>query len=174
MFNGCKFTTFSVYYRIFGIFSTLSPKLFFSGFLHFSLTLRTGFHVPYPDVLAAAVQAKPPHLAPIRWGYVGDDAANYNVLNGLAVRTIHWGNLLSKEATPFVHLGFIPTSLAAIFQLPCHLLLIFLNGYKITRIISYSHGKLLIFYHKCWRNEGLLLSLPNNSFIFSQHLNLHE
>jgi hypothetical protein len=88
---------------------------------HFTLTLRTGFHVPYPDVIAAAIQAKPSDFTPIRWGYVCNDASNDNILNRLAVRAAHGRNLLAKESTAFVHFGFIPTSFAAIFQFPCHL-----------------------------------------------------
>ena len=82
---------------------------------HFSPTLRTGFHIPYPDVIAATIQAEATDLASIRWGYIGYDATNYNVLDCLAVRAAHWGNLLTKETAPLVNFSFILTSLTAIF-----------------------------------------------------------
>ena len=129
----------------------LRPELLFSSWFHIALTLDlrlsvlslgrvdasitllsltrtlgTGFHIPYPDVIAATVQAEATDLASIRWGYIGYDAANYDVLYRLAVRTDHWGNLLAEEATPLVHLGFIPTLFATIFQFPGHLTISFL------------------------------------------------
>ena len=96
------------------------PELSFSSLFHFSLALRTGFHIPYPDVIAATVQAQATDLTPVRWGNVGDDTTDHNVLDSLAVRATHRGNLLTEEAAPFVYLSFIPTSLTAIFQFPSH------------------------------------------------------
>ena len=104
----------------------LRPELLFTSWFHIALTLWTGFHIPYPDVIAATIQAKATDLASIRWGYIGYDTANYDVLDSLAVRATHWGDLLAEEATSLVHLGFILTLFAAIFQFPGHLTISFL------------------------------------------------
>ena len=63
-----------------------SPELFVAGFFHFALTLWTGLLVPYLDVVATAVQTEPAHLASVGWGNVGNDTANNDVLDALAVR----------------------------------------------------------------------------------------
>jgi len=100
--------------------SLSGPILFFARWLHGSLTLWTGMLVPYPNIIAAAVQAQPSHLAPVRWRHVGNDAANYNVLNGLAVGTGHGRYLLTKETASLINFSFIPTILTTIFQFPSH------------------------------------------------------
>ena len=96
------------------------PKLFFSCWLHLALTLRTGVHVPFPDIVAAALQAQTACLTPVRWGYVGNDATHDNILDGLAVGTRHGCYLLAEQTTPLIHFGFISASLAAILQFPGH------------------------------------------------------
>jgi len=126
------------------------PKFLFSSHFHFSLTFRTGFHIPYSDVIAATVQAQPTNLASIRWGYVSNDATNYNILDCLAVRAAHGRNLLTEETTPFVHLGFIATGLAAIFQFPSHLFRRYIP-------VQISHADLLL--NKLDRSHVLHLKL---------------
>ena len=121
------------------------PKLFFACWLHLTLTFdlwsnvltlgrvdasitllslartfRTGVHVPFPDIVAAALQAQTACLIPVRWGNIGNDATHDNILDGLAVRTIHGCYLLAEQPTPLIHFGFISASLAAIFQFPGH------------------------------------------------------
>jgi hypothetical protein len=76
--------------------------------------------IPDPDTITAAVQAQTAHLASVRWRYIGNDAANHDILNRLTVRTRHRCNLLPEESTTLVHLGFIATGLAAVFQFPSH------------------------------------------------------
>ena len=98
------------------------PKLFLSSFFHFSLASRTGLSIPYPDVIATALQAQTPHLAPVGWSDIGNDTTHNNVLYSMAVRTRHWCDLLAEQATSLIHLSLVPTGLTAIFQFPRHLL----------------------------------------------------
>ena len=76
--------------------------------------------VPYPDVIATALQTQAARLASVRWCHIGNDATHYDVLDGLAVRARHRRNLLTKESTTLVHLSFVAALLATIFQLPSH------------------------------------------------------
>lgn len=101
----------------------LRPKLLVASFFHFSLTLGAGMLIPHPDAVAAAIETQAPHLTPIGRSYVGDDATHHNILDGLAIRTRYSRDFLTKESTPFIHLGFIATSPTAIFQFPSHLTL---------------------------------------------------
>jgi hypothetical protein len=94
---------------------TLCPEFFFSGLFHYTLTLGTCALIPNPDIIAATIQTESPNFASVGWSHVGNDASNHNVLDGLAVRATHWGNLLVKKTAPLIHLGFIPASLTAIF-----------------------------------------------------------
>jgi len=98
------------------------PELFISSFFHFSLASRTGLSIPYPDVIATALQAQTPHLAPVGWSDIGNDTTHNNVLYSMAVRTRHWCDLLAEQATSLIHLSLVPTGLTAIFQFPGHLL----------------------------------------------------
>ena len=76
--------------------------------------------VPYSDMLAAALQTEPADLASIGRCHVGYDPTHHNVLDGLAVRTQHGTDLLAEESSAFVHLGFVATLAAAIFEFPSH------------------------------------------------------
>ena len=87
---------------------------------HFALTLGTGLMVPYLDIIAATLQTQTAHLTSVGRSHVGNDATHHNVLDGMAVRTRHRSNLLTKEPAPLVHLGFVATLLTAIFQFPSH------------------------------------------------------
>jgi len=97
------------------------PELLFSCIVHYALTLRAGFHVPYPDMVAAALQAQPPYLTPVGRGDIGYDASHDDILNGLAVRARHGRNLLAEQPAPFIHLSLIAASLTAIFTFPSHI-----------------------------------------------------
>jgi hypothetical protein len=77
--------------------------------------------IPYPDVIAAALQTQTAHLAPVRRSHVGNDSTHHNVLNGLAVRTRHSRNLLTKESASFVYIGLVAAVLTTIFQFPSHI-----------------------------------------------------
>ena len=101
----------------------LRPKLLIASLFHFSLTLGAGMLIPYPDAVAAAVEAQASHLTPIGWCHISDDATHHNILDGLTIRARHCRNLLTEEPTPFVCLGLIATSPAAISQFPSHLTL---------------------------------------------------
>ena len=76
--------------------------------------------IPDADVVAATVETEPADLAPVGWCHIGDDASDYNILDGLAVWAQHRRNLLTEEAAPLVYLSLIPTCIAAIFQFPSH------------------------------------------------------
>ena len=76
--------------------------------------------VPYPDVIAAALQTQAAHLASVRWCHVGNDATHHDILDGLTVRARHRRNLLTKEPATFIHLSLVATGFAAIFQFPSH------------------------------------------------------
>ena len=98
----------------------LGPELLFACFLHRSLALGAGFLVPDADVVAAAVQAETAYFAPVGRRHISNNTPNYDVLNGLAVRTAHGGNLLAEKATTLVDLSFITTDFTTIFQFPGH------------------------------------------------------
>ena len=101
----------------------LRPKLLVASEFHSFLTLGTGTFIPYPDTVAATVQAQATHLTPIRWCHIGDDAANHKVLDGFTVRARHSRYLLAEEPSPFINLSFIAASPTTIFQFPSHLTL---------------------------------------------------
>ena len=77
--------------------------------------------VPYPDAVAATVQAQTAHLASVRRSHVGYDAAHDDILDGLAVRASHRRDLLSEESAPLVYIRFISAGRASKFQFPGHL-----------------------------------------------------
>ena len=79
--------------------------------------------VPYSDIIAAALQTQSSNFASIGWGHVGNDTTNHDVLDGFAIRARHSGYLLTEQSTSVIYLGFIATSLTAIFQFPSHRLL---------------------------------------------------
>ena len=110
---------FSVY-LIFAISICLCPKLLFACIFHFAPTLRTGLHVPNTDIIAATLQAQAAHLASVRWCHVGDDTTNDNVLDGMAIRTKHGCNLLTKQSPSLIHLCLVATDFTAIFAFPGH------------------------------------------------------
>ena len=99
---------------------SLRPELFFARFFHLALTFRTGVLIPYPDVIATAVQAQTTYLTSVRWSHIGNNATDDDVLDGLAIRARHGRNFLTKETTAFIYLGFVATCLTVIFQFPCH------------------------------------------------------
>ena len=76
--------------------------------------------IPDSDVVAAAVQTQPSHLASVGGGHVGYDAANNDILDAVAVWARHGSNLLTEESSPLVHLGLIAAGPAAIFKFPGH------------------------------------------------------
>ena len=115
--HGCRLL------RIIMLWRYLRPKLLVASGFHSFLALGTGALIPYPDAVATAVQTQAPHLTPIRWCHIGDDAANHKILYGLAIWARHSRDLLSEEPSPFIYLGFIAASPTAIFQFPSHLTL---------------------------------------------------
>ena len=78
------------------------PELLFACCFHRSLAFGAGLFVPDTDVVAAAVQAETAYLAPVGRRHISNNTPNYDVLNGLAVRTAHGGNLLAEEAAALV------------------------------------------------------------------------
>jgi hypothetical protein len=76
--------------------------------------------IPYSDIITAALQTKPADFASIGGSHVGNDTTNHDVLDALAVGTRHGTDLLSEESSAFVHLGFVATLAAAIFEFPSH------------------------------------------------------
>ena len=98
----------------------LRPELFLASRLHLALTPWTGMFIPQSDVITAALQTQTANLTSIGRCHVGNDATYHDVLDGLAVRTRHSRNLLTKESTTFVHIGRVATLLTAIFQFPSH------------------------------------------------------
>ena len=96
---------------------------------HLALALRTGFHIPDANLVAATLEAQASDLAPVGRGDVGDDAPDDEVLNRLAVGTRHGHNLLPEETAPLIRLGLIAALLTAIFPFPGH-------GYQSMRIRS--------------------------------------
>ena len=106
----------------------LRPELLHSCILHGSLTLRTRLHVPYPDMIAATLQAQTPHLTSIGWSHIGNNPAYNDVLNSLAVRTCHSRNLLPEQSASFVHISLIAACLTPIFPFPCHTFLSDIRG----------------------------------------------
>ena len=63
----------------------LRPEFFVACGFHLALAFGTGVPIPDADVVAAAVEAEPADLAPVRRCHVGDDASHHDVLDGLAV-----------------------------------------------------------------------------------------
>ena len=100
----------------------LCPKIFFASILHFALTLRTGLHIPNPDVIAATLQAQTTYLASVGRGYISNDTTYHDVLDGMAVRAEHGRNLLTEQPSSLIHLSLVTTGLTAIFSFPRHLL----------------------------------------------------
>ena len=98
----------------------LRPELFLASRLHLALTPWTGMFIPQSDVITAALQTQTANLTSIGRCHVGNDATYHDVLDGLAVRTRHSRNLLTKESASFVHLGLVAALSAAIFQFPSH------------------------------------------------------
>ena len=98
----------------------LGPELLLACFFHRSQTLGAGFLVPDADVVAAAVQAETANFASVGRRHIGNDTPDHDVLNGLAVRTAHGGNLLAEEAAALVDLSLIATGFTTIFQFPGH------------------------------------------------------
>jgi len=84
------------------------------------VTFGTGMSIPDADVVAATIETESADLAPVGWCHISDDASNYNILDGLAVRARHGRDLLTEKAAPLVNLSLIPTRIAAIFQFPSH------------------------------------------------------
>ena len=76
--------------------------------------------IPYSDIITAALQTKPADFASIGGSHVGNDTTNHDVLDALAIPARHGTDLLSEESSAFVHLGFVATLAAAIFEFPSH------------------------------------------------------
>lgn len=96
--------------------SGLRPEFFLFGGFHFSGTAWAGVFVPDPDVAAAAFQAQSAGFATEGRGYVGNDAADNDVLDGMAVGARHRRNLLIEQATTFIDFGFVAAFQAAVFE----------------------------------------------------------
>lgn len=96
--------------------SGLRPEFFLFGGLHFSGTAWAGVFVPNPDVAATAFQAQSAGFATEGGGYVGNDATDNNVLDGMAVGARHGRNLLIEQATTFIDFGFVAAFQAAVFE----------------------------------------------------------
>jgi hypothetical protein len=76
--------------------------------------------IPYSDIITAALQTKPADFASIGGSHVGNDTTHHDVLDALAIPARHGTDLLSEESSAFVHLGFVATLAAAIFEFPSH------------------------------------------------------
>lgn len=98
----------------------LGPEFFLACWFHATIAFGTGVPIPDADIVAATVETEPADLAPVGWRHIGDDASDYNILDGLAVWARHGRDLLAEEAAPLVYLSLIPTRGAAIFQFPSH------------------------------------------------------
>ena len=85
-----------------------------------AVALGAGGQVPVVDALAAAVKAQSPHLAPERRRHIANDAADREMLDGLAVGAADGGNLLAEQAAAFVVLGFVAALFTAVFLFPSH------------------------------------------------------
>ena len=96
--------------------NNLSPKLFVAKRLHLALALGAGVTIPYSDVVAAALQAEPSHLASVRRCHVSNNATHHNVLDAFAVGARHGAYFLTEEPAPLVHFCFIATLATAIFE----------------------------------------------------------
>ena len=62
----------------------LRPKLLVASGFHSFLALGTGAFIPYPDAVAATVQAQASHLASVGGCHIGYDTTHHDVLNSLA------------------------------------------------------------------------------------------
>ena len=82
------------------------------------MTTGTGALVPYLDVGTAAAETEPTYLTAERGGYIGDDAAYYDVLYRVAVWAIHRTDLLAEQTTTLVDIGFITARGTTVFLLP--------------------------------------------------------
>jgi len=71
-------------------------------------------------MIAATLQTEPADLTSVRRCHVGNNPAHHDVLDALAVGTRHGTNLLAEESSAFVHVGFVATQAAAIFEFPSH------------------------------------------------------
>lgn len=80
----------------------------------------TGVHVPSHDPIAPATQAQSAGLTAEGWSDIAYHAADYKVLDGLAVRAAHGGDMLSEEPFSLEGLGFIAAGLAFVFYSPSH------------------------------------------------------
>ena len=99
----------------------LRPELFFAGVFHFSLAFWTGVLVPEADVIATTLQTETADLAAIGRGDIGDDTANDEILNGLAVGAGYGDNLLTEQSTAVIYLCLVAAGLTTIFLFPSHL-----------------------------------------------------
>ena len=72
--------------------------------------------VPDSDVAATAFQAQSAGFATEGRGYVGNDATDNDVLDGMAVGARYGRNLLIEQATTFIDFGFVAAFQAAVFE----------------------------------------------------------
>jgi hypothetical protein len=77
-------------------------------------------HIPQSDVIAAAMQAKPPDIATKRRSHIAYNSAHHDIPYALAVRTRHGMNLLSEQSASLIGLSLISARRATIFLLPRH------------------------------------------------------
>ena len=98
----------------------LRPKRFFARKYHFSLTFRTSLFVPYPDVVASAIQAKSSHFTSIRRRNISNDATDNDILDGVAIRTTHGSDALAKQSLSFIVLRLVSARFTTICFLPSH------------------------------------------------------
>ncbi len=98
----------------------LRPKRLFARKYHFSLTFRASLFVPYPDVVASAIQAKSSHFTSIRRRNISDDATDNDILDGVAIRTTHGSDALAKQPLSFIVLRLVSARFTTICFLPSH------------------------------------------------------
>ena len=99
---------------------SLCPKFRFSSRLHFSSAFGAGMLVPNLDSIAATSQAESSHFCRKRMGYPTYSSSNDDVLNRMAVRTSHSGDMLSKESPSLIDICLIATPTAFISYLLRH------------------------------------------------------
>jgi hypothetical protein len=81
----------------------------------------TSLSVPDRDFVTAAIQAKPPDNAPERRCGVTDDASHNERLDGLAVATCHFDDMLAHESTTFEHFSLIAAVRALVSDFVSHI-----------------------------------------------------
>ena len=96
------------------------PEFLLAGEHHLAVTFRAGVLIPRPDSIAAAVQTQASRLAAERRCHIGDDAADDQLLDGLAVGAAHGGDVLPEQSESLIDFGLIAALPALVFLLPRH------------------------------------------------------